>query len=1265
MGGLVLFLCLPPFFSKNTCHAQEETSSGLALFESGQKEQKNLKWERSLAIFRQAISSYPKTRTAQKAHIEIGKFYKYQRDWQKAINEYHQAIAIDPHSRPSHDAKTAEAAVYYFRQDFPRALEIFKEVLSETKDWDQIKYCSYWIKELKRKMSFAPEESFSCGPESLKIVFNILGIEYSDKEIAKLFAYEKNNQVSISELAKVSAQKNLNPKIVKVSASDIENLSTPFIALVNPEHYIVVSEAKAGSVKFIDPANKKDSQTATLDKFSQDFKGYALIFLEDTKLAKANYTVPQESEQRELKGGVCWCCPPSALGGPGSNQNVEFDGAPPCGPGMPSWMVNTVNLNLIIQDIDFSYTSRGMPLEFIRTHNADDPREGIFGRSWTFNYSVSLVENPDGSIDIRRGDGRVDHFFYNGIRYQGPNGVYDTLIKNGDGTYSLKIKKDKTTQNFNAQGRLINIKDRNNNTISFSYDAEDKLIRITDPNNKNIDLAYGANKKVSRITLPDARFVSFIYDANNNLIQAIDLVGATVSFTYDAASYITAITTPHRGTTTIGYTIGSEGYAIQSITDALGNKRSYGTYQSHYQIRILDSRNNAVVYKNNYASYTESITIASGNKVSFEYDSFGNRTKIIDMDSNATSLTYDAKGNITSITDPLANKIILAYDANDNLTQTTDPKGNINNFSYDTKSNLLSVRDPDNQTTNFTYNTYGQLTRITDAKGGVTDFTYNILGNLTKMTNPLGKFTTYNYDTLGRLTSLTDPKAQTFSYTYDGVDHLTKITYPDATAANYTYNCCNLLQVQDKFGTLKFTYDALGRMMSFTNYDNKVISYNYDSEDNLVTLTYPDSKKVNYEYDADNRLIKVTDWLGNVTQYNYDSRGNLSFSISPGLITIYKYDEVSRLTKLINYNSNTMAITSGFEFTPDVLGNRTQIKRYQPLNLPTFNLANSSYSYNSDSQLISATGQSFAYDNNGNLLSRTNAGVTANLTYNYDNQLTQYTSGTTTLAYLYDALGNRIKKTSGSVVTKYIVDPNRTLPSVLAETNASGNITSYYVYGLGVISKIVGTTAYFYQYDGLGSTVAITDKTGAVVNKYAYDDFGNLATNSTETVANPFKYVGKFGVATDLPDLLYMRARYYSPSVGRFINKDPIGLAGGMNLYAYVGNNPLSWIDPGGLRQWAPDWIQRLILPYGNYGGPANTDPTFQKQPMDSQDEIFMGHDKGWANDQCSPANRSMFNDFVSLPINPYRWKRKPRNIFWTIYSIPYRMLATSYAFWF
>lgn len=1172
---VISFLCL----SLNLTYAGEDI--GAALFKDGQRHQKELRWESSLNDFRRIISLYPESESARNAHIEIGKFYKYNREWDKAIAEYHQTISSSPHSRQAHDAKTAEAAVHYFRQNFAGALALIKAVLRETNDWDQIKYCSYWAKELSRKMSLAEAGagSFSCGPESLKVIFNILGVDKDKGELNTLFK-SKDNQVSLFELKKVSLEKSLKSQVVKIAKNELLNLDTPFIALVKPDHYVVVTDTKAHKVKFIDPANKKDVQTLTLDEFSKIFKGYCLIFLKDTKLTKADYITAGDEEIKNIKGGVCFCCPPSALGGPQNNQNVEFDtgtsgaggGGPSGCPGMPSWMVNTVNGNFIVQDTDFSYLSRGMPIEFVRTNNGDDPREGIFGRSWTFNYNITLVENPDQSIDIRRGDGKVDHFFWNGTRYQGPNAVYDLLTKNGDGSYALKIKADKTTQNFDSQGRLVNIKDRNNNTVSFSYDASGNLTQITDPNNKNISLSYGANNKVSQITLPDGRHAQFVYDSNNNLIQCIDMKGAVSAFTYDNASYITEITTPHQGKTKIAYVVTEEGYAINSITDALSNRRWYGYYLSHQNFGVVNSRHSATIYENTSDGYTKSINIL-GSRISFGYDDFGNRATITDYLNNSATLTYQ-DGNVSSVTDPLNHTTTFIYDANDNLTSTTDAKNNTYNFTYDANSNLLTAQAPGDKTTGFSYNSYGQINRVSDANNGITQFNYDSFGNLAEMISPEGRRSTYGYDSLGRLTSLTDPNSKTFSYAYDGVDHLTNITYPDSNSINYIYNCCNLNQVQDsRNGTLQFTYDAIGRITGYTNYDNQTVHYAYDSEGNLTTLTYPDAKTVNYEYDLANRLTKVTDWLGNITQYTYDSRNNLSFSASAGLITTYNYDAAGRLNKLVNYNSYASAISSIFEFTLDPLGNRTKINRYLPLNIPAFAAGSNAYSYNKDNQLLSAAGSTFSYDNNGNLTNRISGSTATTFTYNLDNQLIQYTCGSTTLSYLYDALGNRIKKTDGATITKYLLDPVSSLPSVLAETDASGNIQAYYVYGLGLISKIEGSNAYFYQYDGLGSTVAVTDAAGNIKNKYAYDDFGNLALNSSETIANPFKYVGKFGVMTDTSDLLYMRARYYMPAVGRFINRDPIGLAGGMNMYAYVAGNPIKLVDPSGL---APGGTCRL-----------------------------------------------------------------------------------------
>jgi RHS repeat-associated protein len=128
----------------------------------------------------------------------------------------------------------------------------------------------------------------------------------------------------------------------------------------------------------------------------------------------------------------------------------------------------------------------------------------------------------------------------------------------------------------------------------------------------------------------------------------------------------------------------------------------------------------------------------------------------------------------------------------------------------------------------------------------------------------------------------------------------------------------------------------------------------------------------------------------------------------------------------------------------------------------------------------------------------------------------------------------------------------------------NNNLIAFYVYdGAGLVAKVTPASEYyFYHYDGLGSTVAITDSSAQIVNAYAYSPYGLVGAQ--ETISNPFTYVGHFGVMAEGNGLYYMRARYYDPEVGRFINKDPIGYAGGMNLYGYVENNPVNWIDPSG-----------------------------------------------------------------------------------------------------
>ena len=437
---------------------------------------------------------------------------------------------------------------------------------------------------------------------------------------------------------------------------------------------------------------------------------------------------------------------------------------------------------------------------------------------------------------------------------------------------------------------------------------------------------------------------------------------------------------------------------------------------------------------------------------------------------------------------------------------------------------------------------------------------------------------TFSYDALSRLTSETQSilggTGQTVSYEYDDASRLTKITAPSGKDTTYTY-------------------DALGRNTTITSSGNTIATYSYTGVLN-TGVAYGNGENITYNYDALLRLANLDNGVQNYT-YTYDDVSNIT---SDG-IKDYSYDNLYRLAQV----ATTTGGTTLENYNYDDAGNRTTDIQ----NTYTTN------TLNQYTTLSWATSTTYIYDDNGNIINN----GTYTFIYDYKNRVVevQDANNTTVVEYTYDVLGRRLQKQTADTTTNYIYSNKNTLE----ETKTTGNktLTKTYINGLGLDnllayiaeepnltfpeqeelefcearvipyestfntygyttlttkcndlssswSVIVENTYYFHK-NHLWSVVGITDDAWNMISEYDYDVFWKVTLINGVDTGNTKLYTGR-EYDSEI-DLYYLRARYYDANLGKFISRDPIGQVDDVNLYAYVGNNPVMYVDLNGLEK--------------------------------------------------------------------------------------------------
>jgi RHS repeat-associated protein len=725
---------------------------------------------------------------------------------------------------------------------------------------------------------------------------------------------------------------------------------------------------------------------------------------------------------------------------------------------------------------------------------------------------------------------------------------------------------------FDARGNVTAVTDRLGQTTRMEYEPDfNHLTRVTDTLGRITRFAYDSRGNLVSVTDALNQVSTLVYDQHGQLTSMTDPLGHTRRMEYDAQGNITAMIDALNHRTTMEYDgIGR----MTAIVDEL-NRRSSLTYDAMNRVRTLTDQTNA----------TSTLT----------YDENGNLLTASNANGAQMRKTYDGRNRVISIRDALGNIGTVTYNSEDEVMALISPLGRQITYTYDLRGQVATMRNPLQGEVKFTYDNRGNLIALADQRGNATTYGYDELFRPVSTRDPLGRESRVSYDAMNRVSESIDRLGRRVQLLYDAIDRLTSAIYQDATVT-YSYDAASRpTRIDDsQSGFVSWSYDAGDRLLSETT-PAGVVSYGYNIVNQMTSMTAAERPPVTYGYDGAGRLQSITQGA-EVFTYTYDTISRLTGLQRPnGVTTSYGYDAENRLIRLLHKDGANQTLEEyGYTYTADSEIDSITTQNSLP-RLPEVKNASAADAANRISQFGAAN---YSFDNLGQTTSKTDASGTT--TYHWDarGRMTGASlPNGQTVSYGYDALGRRASRTANGATTSFLYDG----ADVMLDRSGDGSTVDY-VNGFGIDDKLRQTKSaspsspqYFLQ-DHLGSTIALTDTNGGVAERQSYESFGASSGSSLTR----YGYTGR--ETDEATGLMYYRARWYDPQQSRFIAEDPIGFQGGdVNLYAYVGNNPVNGTDPMGLQvsdaslflpmTWVAKMVSRL------YGSPANQQPQPEAEP--------------------------------------------------------------------
>jgi RHS repeat-associated protein len=758
-----------------------------------------------------------------------------------------------------------------------------------------------------------------------------------------------------------------------------------------------------------------------------------------------------------------------------------------------------------------------------------------------------------------------------------PKGIVQRYVYDAKGNIASSVNAlgHSTQYTVDAAGQLLTAVAPNGNTVTYSYDVRGrktgvvKTSRVTALSpalKESTQYRYTAAGQLSGATLPTGQTLAYMYDGAGRLVKVSDNLGNSMVYALDLIGQVKKLE--------VKDSAGQLSFAVNHVYDEMGNRINSVGARKNDQF-AYDGLKQLVAHSD-----------SQGNGSGFAYDGLKRMRTVSNPDGGSVSTDYTVLDQLTRVTGTLNEATQYTVTALDTRQQTVSPDTGKTVYTHDANGNVLSQTDALGNKTSYTYDALNRLTQQTD-KDGTTRFTYdesftNLPGNynrLTRLVSPSGT-QTYQYDGFGRLAQVQQTQGavvRTTKYAYTAGGQLVTVTYPSGVKVDYQYTGgqVSAVLINGKPQLSQIKYNAVGQLVSGTFANGEKLKRTYDTSGNptgtaLATYGLDATGSIQQITTTPNAVVSMTninqsigityDAMNRITDWNdtFNQKPATGTTIKTTATARYDWDTNSNRrslnqTQSSQVNAGTVSDTSNTQDLSYGAGNRlTRNTTSQQIGTVTNN-RNQAVTLDAAGNTLNDGLRAYSYTAAGRLKSLVSAGKTTQYSYDAQNRRVLKTFGTSSTAYVYaESIGE------GSTA----LSPT----SLMGEYSSTNNKDNKeYVYlGDTPIAVVQTGNVLTVQTDHLKTPRQVTDSTKKVIWNWAYSAFGENQPTTTNNTTLNLRYPGQYYDAES--KLHYNINRYYDPATGRYTQSDPIGLAGGINTYTYVGGNTVGKTDKNGLQ---------------------------------------------------------------------------------------------------